>query len=155
MENDTGRVPKLAGWARVRGTARAEELGYDPNSEQIAVATVLAELDRLGYDVDDRQTAGVGYDLLARNVRTGDQRLVEVKGQLGSLGPVWLESNEWTQAKQRAGDYWLYVVTECATTPMVTARVQDPVSVFGSPREVQRVQISTRKLRQAMVEGYQ
>jgi hypothetical protein len=66
---------------------RADALGYDPNSEKVAVRTVLAELERLGYDVDDRQTAGVGYDLLTRNVTTGDQRLVEVKGQRGRSSP--------------------------------------------------------------------
>ena len=64
--------------------------------------------------MDDRQTAGLGYDLYARHRVTREQRLVEVKGQLEGLGPVTLESNEWAQAMQRGGEYWLYVVTNCA-----------------------------------------
>jgi len=89
--------------------AVAGQMGYDPDSESIAIQTVWAELERLGFDVDDRQTAGLGYDLLARK-RTGEQRLVEVKGLAGPLGPVWLEQNEWAQAQQRVrttGCTWL------------------------------------------------
>jgi superfamily II DNA or RNA helicase len=154
METVTSRAPRFAGWSRVHGTARAEQLGYDPDSEHIAVATVLAELERLGYDVDDRQTAGVGYDLLARNARTQDQRLIEVKGFHHDLAPVWMEANEWMQARQRGSDYWLYVVTECATMPIVAARIQDPAGTFTrSPRKIERFQISARDLRQAM-EGH-
>jgi hypothetical protein len=76
--------------------------------------------------VDDRQNAGVGYDLLARHRTTREQRLVEVKGLHASLAPVWLEQHEWAQAQQRAQDYWLYVVIDCATAPVVAVRAQDP-----------------------------
>lgn len=48
--------------------------------------------------VDDRQTAGIGYDLLARYRHNSDQRCVEVKGFTNAMGPVWLEQNEWAQA---------------------------------------------------------
>jgi superfamily II DNA or RNA helicase len=151
METVSGRSPRLAGWARVHGTARADQLGYDPDSEQVAIRTILEELERLGYEVDDRQTAGVGYDLLARNAASRDQRLVEVKGFQHSLGPVWMEANEWMQARQRGADYWLYVVTGCAIAPMTAVRVQDPAGTFSrGPRRIERFQISARDLRQAM-----
>ena len=82
--------------------------------------------------MDDRQTAGVGYDLLARNNRTNDQRCVEVKGFIKSLEPVCLEQNEWAQALQRGDDYWLYVVENCETEkPTVAVRVQSPAAAFG------------------------
>ena len=122
---------RLAGWAHVAAGVRIEDLGYDPDAEKAAIAKVLAELTSLGFAVDDRQTAGVGYDLLARHTRTGEQRCVEVKGHTGLLGPVWLEQNEWAQALQRGNDYWLYVVDQCGTTPTVRVRTQDPASVYG------------------------
>ena len=61
---------RLVGWAQVAAGARIEDLGYDPDAEKIAIAKVMAELTALGFAVDDRQTAGVGYDLLARHTRT-------------------------------------------------------------------------------------
>ena len=95
---------------------------------------------------------GLGYDLLARK-RTGEQRLVEVKGLAGPLGPVWLEQNEWAQAQQRGTDYWLYVVAECATSPAVAVRAQDPASQVGGPRRIQRFQIRIDDLRRMAQEG--
>jgi hypothetical protein len=69
----------------------------------------------LGYEVDDRQTAGVGYDLFARHRTTREQRLVEVKGVEGDLRAVWLEQNEWAQAQQRRNEYPnAYPVLPCA-----------------------------------------
>lgn len=138
---------RLTGWAQVLPGAVPAQMGYDPGSEAIAVATVWAELERLDFDVDDRQTAGLGYDLLARHRRTGEQRLVEVKGLAGTLGPVWLEQNEWAQAQQRGADYWLYVVANCATSPAVAVRAQDPAAQVGGPRRIQRFQIRAEDLR--------
>ena len=139
---------EFRGWVQVRGGMKEGELRYDPNSEGVAIATVLKELEALDYAVDDRQTAGVGYDLLARHEVTGDQRCVEVKGIAEGIGPVWMEQEEWAQASQRRSDYWLYVVADCAAQPVVQVRVQDPVEVFGKGvRAVQRFQILASHLR--------
>lgn len=141
--------PRLLGWVHVVGSARATDLGRDPDSEKIAVATVTDELERLRYVVDDRQTAGLGYDLYAKG--SGDQRLVEVKGFKGDLQPVTLEQHEWAQAQQRALDYWLYVVVNCETGPCVLLRVQDPAAKFPEgPRLVQRFSIPVAQLRKLL-----
>ena len=137
---------RLVGWVAVSGTARAEQLGYDPDAEKVAIATVVAELEKLGYDVDDRQTARLGYDLHARHRTTREQRLVEVKGVQGPLRAVWLEQNEWAQAQQRAKEYWLYIVNSCATTPLIRLRQQDPAEVLGGPRRIERFQIPMSEL---------
>jgi hypothetical protein len=147
----TPTAPRLVGWAQVSGGARATELGYDPDSEAIAVATVLAELERLDFAVDDRQTAGVGYDLFARHKVTGEQRLVEVKGLQAGLMPVWLEQHEWAQAQQRGQDYWLYVVANCATSPSVLVRAQDPARRLATgPQRIERFQIKVGDLKRLM-----
>ena len=140
---------RLIGWAQVAAGAKIEDLGYDPDAEKTAIAKVMAELTALGFAVDDRQTAGVGYDLLARHTRTLEQRCVEVKGHTGVLGPVWLEQNEWAQALQRGSDYWLYVVDQCGTTPTVRVRTQDPAAVYGAGAgHIQRFQIKLSQLRE-------
>jgi hypothetical protein len=141
-------APRLVGWADVRGVALASELGYDPDSETVAISIVLSELENLGFVVDDRQTAGVGYDLFARHKISGEQRLVEVKGLHDGLKPVWLEQHEWAQAQQRGEDYWLYVVTECATSPQVKIRAKDPAGqLTSSPRRIERFQIRLADLK--------
>jgi superfamily II DNA or RNA helicase len=138
--------PRLLGWIYVEGGARTAELGRDPDSEKVAISTVVSELERLGFSVDDRQTAGLGYDLFAR--RAGDQRLVEVKGFKDDLKPVTLEQYEWAQAQQRGSDYWLYVVVNCATEPAVLLRVKDPAATFPEgPKMIQRFSIPVSALR--------
>lgn len=148
LEDVQPTAVRLVGWTQVGAGVTLDELGYEPNAERVAIAKVLTELEALGYAVDDRQTAGVGYDLLARHKHSGEQRCVEVKGFTSHMGPVWLEQNEWAQALQRRDDYWLYVVDDCAQQPTVRVRVKDPVSVFadGAGR-IQRYQIRLSQLK--------
>jgi len=144
-------APRLLGWIQAAGGARAEELGRDPDSEKIAIARVVAELEELGWTVDDRQTAGLGYDLFARRPGTIDQRLVEVKGFTGGLRSVVLEQHEWAQAQQRGRDYWLYVVLYCANQPQVAIRCQDPAGTFtDGPKLIKRFKIPVSQLRRLM-----
>jgi hypothetical protein len=144
-------APRLVGWLQVAGGARVEELGWDPDAEKVAVSRVAAELESLGWSVDDRQTAGLGYDLFARRPGTTDQRLVEVKGFTGGLDAVVLEQHEWAQAQQRGGDYWLYVVINCGTSPTVVIRAQDPAGMLGAgPKLIERYRIPVSQLRRLM-----
>jgi superfamily II DNA or RNA helicase len=144
-------APRLVGWIQVTGGARVEELGWDPNAEKVAISRVVAELERLGWSVDDRQTAGLGYDLFARRPGTTDQRLVEVKGFTGDLDAVVLEQHEWAQAQQRGSDYWLYVVIHCGTSPAVVIRAQDPAGTLGTgPKLIERYRIPVAQLRRLM-----
>jgi superfamily II DNA or RNA helicase len=151
IERVNPTAPRLVGWVQVAGGARATELGHDPDSEAVAVATVLEELERLDFVVDDRQTAKVGYDLFARHRFRGEQRLVEVKGFAEGLRAVWLEQHEWAQAQQRGDDYWLYVVDNCASSPTVVVRAQDPAGQLAhGPRRIERFQIKLADLRKLM-----
>ncbi|MFI6496659.1 helicase-related protein [Nonomuraea typhae] len=138
---------RLVGWVAVTGGAHVDQLGYDPDAEKVAISLIVSELERRGYEVDDRQTAGLGYDLYARHRDTREQRLVEVKGVQGPLRAVWLEQNEWAQAQQRGREYWLYVVDSCATAPTVRLRQQDPAAVLGGPRRIERFRIPLSELK--------
>jgi superfamily II DNA or RNA helicase len=144
-------APRLVGWLQVAGGARVEELGWDPDAEKVAVSRVAEELERLGWSVDDRQTAGLGYDLFARRPGTTDQRLVEVKGFTGDLDAVVLEQHEWAQAQQRGSDYWLYVVVNCGTSPVVVIRAPDPAGTLSTgPKLIERYRIPVSQLRRLM-----
>jgi hypothetical protein len=151
IEEVSTTAPRLVGWVQVRGGARVEQLGYDPNSEQVAIGKVVTELEALGWTIDDRQTSGLGYDLFAHRAGTTDQRLIEVKGLIADLQAVTLEQHEWAQAQQRGQDYWLYVVTNCATDPRVVIRAQDPAGTLTSgPRLIERFSIPVSQLRRLM-----
>jgi hypothetical protein len=142
--------PLPIGWVQVKGTGTLADMGTDPNSEKRAIAHIVKELEAHSYDIDDRQTAGVGYDLYARHRTTREVRLIEVKGQKAELAPVTLERSEWEQAQQRGDHYWLYVVIRCATEPEVFARIADPAGAFGGARTIQRHKISVTQLREAV-----
>lgn len=154
IEQVQATAVRLVGWTQVSAGLKLDQLGYDPNAEKVAVGCVIEELTRHGFAVDDRQTAGVGYDLLARHTKTGDQRCVEVKGFTEAMGPVWLEQNEWAQALQRRDDYWLYVVDRCGSKPTVCVRAQNPADTFGDGAgKIQRFQIKLSQLKQNVSEG--
>ena len=141
--------PRMIGWVQVRAGMTEPDLTFDPDSEKRAVATVLAELDAHGFEVDDRQTAGVGYDLHAWHPTRRELRLVEVKGCLDGLHDITLTQGEWLQAQQRGNDYWLYVVTDCRTKPTVFVRIQDPSSRFlDESRETKQFKVTAKAIRE-------
>jgi len=147
LEDVQPTANRLVGWANVGAGITRDQLGYDPTAEKSAIARVIAELEALDYVVDDRQTAKIGYDLLARHRNSGEQRCVEVKGFTGRMGAVWLEQNEWAQALQRGDDYWLYVVDDCASAPVVRVRARNPGAQFGQGvGTIQRFQIKLSDL---------
>lgn len=148
LEDVQPTATRLIGWVQVGAGVTLDQLGYEPNAEKVAIAKVISELEALSYVVDDRQTAGVGYDLLARHRQNNDQRCVEVKGFTGSMGPVWLEQNEWAQALQRGDDYWLYVVDHCDSHPTIEVRAKNPAEQFGrGAGRIQRFQIKLSQLK--------
>ena len=80
--------------------------------------------------MEDVHEKNLGYDLTSLDLRSGELRLIEVKGLAGETGDVLLTPNERRVAEDRPDCYWLYIVTNCATKPML----QDPVPPRrGSP----------------------
>ena len=112
---------------------------YDADVEAIAVEAATAYEERLGAVVTDVSTpelarrAGLtdwpGFDLKSRHPAGADgpveERAIEVKGRASS-GAVHISENEWSRACNLRGDYWLYVVFDCATPRPRLVRVQDP-----------------------------
>ena len=107
---------------------------FDVRVEEVAMR-IAAEWERgRGAAVTDvsrpagARMAGLGdhpgFDLLAEGVE-GRKRHIEVKGRAGR-GEIWMEINEWKAACHLAGEYWLYVVYDCATPAPRLVRVLDP-----------------------------
>jgi hypothetical protein len=60
-------------------------------------------------------------------------RYIEVKGR-AHVGSLELTENEWAQAQNHSDRYWLYVVYNCETSP-VLRRIKDPAGKgIGPPK---------------------
>ena len=114
-----------------RAKAEMAPMVTDPEIERIAVDEAIRYERALGWEVTSVESEDRGYDLLSRKPHPSEpgayvaSRFIEVKGR-AAVGEVSLSSNEFKTAKRLMGDYWLYVVFNCATTPQIHT-VQDPV----------------------------
>ena len=76
--------------------------------------------------VDDVHEKNLGYDLTSLDLNSGELRLIEVKGIGEATGSVLLTPNEKRVAEDRRDCYWLYIVTDCKTTPRLQSPIKDP-----------------------------
>ena len=112
---------------------------YDADVEAIAVEVAIAYEKRFNAQVTDvsrpelARRAGLtdwpGFDLLSRPHPAADrppeELAIEVKGRRG-YGSIEMKDNEWANACNLRGKYWLYVVFDCATAHPRLVRVRDP-----------------------------
>ncbi len=106
---------------------------FDAEVEEVAMSVAASWEERLGADVKDvsrpdlARRAGLpnwpGFDLLS--LHPSERRAIEVKGRATS-GSVTMSDNEWANACNLRGGYWLYVVFDCATPRPRLVRVRDP-----------------------------
>jgi hypothetical protein len=99
---------------------------YDRNIEAIAMRVARNfEVDHYNARVIDVSSPHLakGYDLESHRANR-EIVAIEVKGR-ANRGSIQLTENEWPTAVNVRDRYWLYVVVDCATNP-VLYRVQDP-----------------------------
>lgn len=101
-------------------------IAYEKRKKEIELAGMRAveQYERShGRDPLDVSAETVrGYDILSTSLT--EKRLIEVKS-FATTGTIEISSNEWRTAIQERDDYYLYVVEETNTTPLVTV-IQDP-----------------------------
>lgn len=97
----------------------------DSDIEAIAVAEATRyEVEERGAQVESTEKDGCGFDL--RSTKSdGDRRCIEVKGR-AAVGLVELTWLEYQKSLELKGEYWLYVVLECASDRPRLDRVQNP-----------------------------
>jgi len=102
-----------------------------PNFETEATAMrVVIEHERAkGRQVYDVSERNLGYDVTSLDLASGELRLIEVKGIGAPTGTVLLTPNERRVAEDRRDCYWLYVVTDCGTTPCLQEPIKDPAKL--------------------------
>jgi Domain of unknown function (DUF3883) len=90
------------------------------------MATVIAIEQSRGCQVFDVHEKNLGYDVTSLDLSTGELRLIEVKGLAGPTGLIRLTPNEKRVAEDRPDCFWLYVVTDCASTPTIQTPIKNP-----------------------------
>ena len=97
-----------------------------PETEMTAMRVVMEHETALGRQVEDVHEKDLGYDVTSLDLRSGELRLIEVKGLHGPTGSILLTPNERRVAEDRPDCYWLYVVTDCGSEPQLQEPIRDP-----------------------------
>jgi len=109
----------------------------DPEIERIAVQEAIRYEEARGWQAESVESENRGFDLISRKPHPEDPktfievRFIEVKGRAGT-DPIALTPNEHRTAQRLAGDYWLYVVFDCAAAPKLQT-IQDPARLGWKP----------------------
>lgn len=105
--------------------------------ERIAVQAAVHFEEARGCRVESVESDTRGFDLISCRTLSkteGEQietRFIEVKGRAG-VGEIALTANEYKTAQRLSDDYWLYVVFNCASQPLVTT-IQNPARFDWEP----------------------
>jgi superfamily II DNA or RNA helicase len=108
-----------------RNAPEVRRLQPDCETEAIAMRVVMESERALGRQVYDVHEKNLGYDITSLDLNSGELRLIEVKGLAEATGTILLTPNERRVAEDRRDCYWLYVVTNCRSTPKLT-QIKDP-----------------------------
>ncbi len=109
-----------------RDAPDVRRLRPDPETEGIAMRVVMEHEAKLGRQVYDVHEKDLGYDVTSLDLSSGELRLIEVKGLATSTGTIILTPNERRVAEDRPDCFWLYVVTDCKTAPVLQEPIRDP-----------------------------
>ena len=122
-----------------------------PETEMTAMRVVTEHEEALGRQVEDVHKKNLGYDLTSLDLRSGELRLIEVKGLAAATGSVLLTPNERRVAEDRPDCYWLYIVTNCATEPVLQDPIPTPARFpWREVTEVKHYHLSVNALKQPM-----
>ncbi len=108
----------------------------DDEIEKIAMEVAMKyEIKNKRDPVDvSKDNDGCGFDIKSKGI--DEIRYIEVKGR-AKEGIIFLTPNEWIKAKRLGEKYWLYVVSHCATNPVLRI-IQNPAENL-KPDKIEKV----------------
>lgn len=101
--------------------------------ERIGMEIAMEYERRNGREPEDVSKENLGFDI--RSKGKGETRYIEVKAR-SSEGEVMLTLNEWMMAKRFGKDYWLYVILNATTKPVLYV-INDPVKNLNAIKKVE------------------
>jgi len=134
-----------------REAPEVRKLRPNLETEATAMRVVIEHEQALGRQVYDVHEKNLGYDITSLDLNSGELRLIEVKGIGEATGTVLLTPNERRVAEDRPDCYWLYVVTDCNTTPKLQDPIRDPARFpWHEVKKVAHYYLSVNALTQPM-----
>ena len=109
-----------------RDDPEVRNLKSSKETELTAMRVVMEHERAQERQVEDVSEKDLGYDVKSLDLKTGDLRLIEVKGLAAETGTILLTPNEHRVAEDRPDCFWLYVVTNCASVPQLQEPIPDP-----------------------------
>ncbi len=120
-----------------RQTPQIAPMVRDDEAEKCAIQIATEHEEGRGFVVESVESENRGFDLISRKPHPEDPktfvevRFIEVKGRAG-VGEIFLSANEYRAAERLKGDYWLYAVFNCGSTPELHT-IQDPARLDWQP----------------------
>lgn len=134
-----------------RGDPEVTRLKPNPETEATAMKIVIEFEERRGCKVYDVHEKNLGYDLTSLDLKSGELRLIEVKGLGSTTGTILLTPNERRVAEDRRDCYWLYIVTDCLTKPKLQEPIRDPARfAWNEVKKVQHYWLEANAMTQPM-----
>ena len=131
-----------------RDSLELHRLRPHPETEMTAMRIVMEHEESQGRVVDDVHKENLGYDIKSTDPKSGELRLIEIKGLAGSRGNILFTPNELRVAEDRPDCYWLYVVTSCATNPKLLEPIKNPAQCkWNEITKVERYWLNVKNLR--------
>jgi len=128
-------------------TGNLSNLKSNPETEAIAMQVVIEYEQSQGRHVADVHEKNLGYDITSLDTNSGDLRLIEIKGIGAEGGTIILTPNERRVAEDRPDCYWLYVVTNCSTKPVMQKPISDPAKYqWNEVKKIQHYTLNTKDM---------
>ena len=101
-------------------------MSRDDEAEAIAMEVAMTYELKNGWMPEDVSANNEGYDIRSIS-NDGLKRYIEVKGRSAADGSVMLSENEMNRLAQLGETSWLYIITNCKSTPELSC-IQDPAN---------------------------
>jgi len=124
------------------GPVGMEGMTSDAAIEQVGMEVAMRYEREQGRTPEDVSSENLGYDIRSED-ETGNIRYIEVKARAHS-GAVALTPNEWVMAGRLGEEYWLYIVEEAASEPVLYT-LQNPAACLKPDEEVEIVRYVVRE----------
>jgi len=136
-----------------RQTPQIAPMVRDEAIEKLAVKLATEHEQARGFAVESVEADNRGFDLISRKPHPEDPktfievRFIEVKGRAG-VGEIFLSASEYKAAERLKGDFWLYAVFNCGSTPELNT-IRDPSRLDWQPvTKVEQYKIKPSAVRQ-------
>ncbi len=132
-KNLTMSMPKLISVIKV--IPKKSEMVEDREIEKIGMEIAMEYEKQHGRIPEDVSTENLGFDI--RSKGKDEVRYIEVKARANE-GEIALTPNEWFKAKRFKDKYWLYVISNASTKPLLNI-INNPAENLKPQKKIEIV----------------